>query len=119
MVRARSPEARVHEGEEGWGEGFVAREPHTETISRCLWTMVRPSRRRAPFGLQGGLIPLLVWADRRVWCGARWKSSTGAKAGGVLKRSLRIMPLDCTVGMILPDVITPRLARRAATQRRL
>jgi len=29
-VRARSPEARAHDGEEGWGEGFVAREPHTE-----------------------------------------------------------------------------------------
>jgi hypothetical protein len=27
---------------------------------------VRPSRRRAPFGLQGGLIALLVRADRRV-----------------------------------------------------
>jgi len=27
---------------------------------------VRPSRRRAPFGLQAGLIPLLVRADRRV-----------------------------------------------------
>jgi len=38
----------------------------TQRLSRCLWTMVRPSRRRAPFGLQGGLIPLLVRADRRV-----------------------------------------------------
>ena len=35
-VRARSPEARAHEGEEGWGEGFVAREPHTETITLSL-----------------------------------------------------------------------------------
>ena len=35
-VRARSPEARVHDGEEGWGEGFVAREPHTETITLSL-----------------------------------------------------------------------------------
>ena len=31
----------------------------TQRLSRCPWTMVRPSRRRAPFGLQGGLIPLL------------------------------------------------------------
>jgi hypothetical protein len=38
----------------------------TQRLSRCLWTMLRPSRRRPPFGLQGGLIPLLVWADRRV-----------------------------------------------------
>ena len=38
----------------------------TQRLSRCLWTMVRPSRRRAPFGLQGGLIALLVRADRRV-----------------------------------------------------
>ena len=37
----------------------------TQRLSRCLWTMVRPSRRRAPFGLQGGLITLLVRADRR------------------------------------------------------
>ena len=35
-VRARSPEARAHDGEEGWGEGFVAREPHTETITLSL-----------------------------------------------------------------------------------
>jgi hypothetical protein len=35
-VRARSPEARVHDGKEGWGEGFVAREPHTETITLSL-----------------------------------------------------------------------------------
>ena len=35
-VRARSPEARAHEGEEGWGEGFVASEPHTETITLSL-----------------------------------------------------------------------------------
>ena len=26
----------VHDGEEGWGEGFVAREPHTETITLSL-----------------------------------------------------------------------------------
>ena len=38
----------------------------TQRLSRCLWTMVRPSRSRAPFGLQGGLITLLVRADRRV-----------------------------------------------------
>ena len=35
-VRARSPEARAHDGVEGWGEGFVAREPHTETITLSL-----------------------------------------------------------------------------------
>ena len=37
-------------------------------------------------------------------------AQVGKLVGGVLKRSLRIMPLACTVGMILPDVITPRLA---------
>ena len=26
----------VHDGEEGWGEGFVACEPHTETITLSL-----------------------------------------------------------------------------------
>ena len=42
---------------------------------------------------------------------------TAAAAGGVLKRSLR-QPLarDCTVGMILPDVITLRHGGELATK---
>ena len=99
---------------------FVAREPHTETITLSLdYGAVALSPPGPLWSTRRLDTSTSFWADRRVWCGARWKSSTGAKAGGVLKRSLRIMPLDCTVGMILPDVITPRLARRAATQRRL
>ena len=61
-VRARSPEARAHEGEEGWGEGFVAREPHIETLMLSLDYGAALS-----LGLASRRLDIkLVWADRRV-----------------------------------------------------
>jgi hypothetical protein len=36
-------------------------------------------------------------------------------AGGVLKRSLRRSPLGCTVGVILPDLITPQPGEKVSS----
>jgi len=46
----------VHDGEEGWGEGFVAREPHTETITLSLDYGAALSP------------PGSLWSTRRLFC---------------------------------------------------
>ena len=65
-VRARSPEARVHDGEEGWGEGFVAREPHTETITLSLDYGAALSPPGSLWSTRRLDNSILVRADRRV-----------------------------------------------------
>jgi hypothetical protein len=51
----------VHDGEEGWGEGFVACEPHTETITLSLEVWCGPLAAGLPLVYKEAfVIPLLV-----------------------------------------------------------
>jgi hypothetical protein len=84
-VRARSPEARAHEGEEGWGEGFLAREPHTETITLSLDYAAALSP------------PAPLWSTR--WLDT--STSLGRQAGDAGARHVEnLQPKGCNTGVV-------------------